>query len=178
MSKKKTIFILITLGFVFLLVFLYQPTKIDDGGVARERTSEIAIIEESEVPLAVEYTSDETKKLAFDSLGQLNAIRQSEGLKPLEWSDDLEKCASVRANEIVTKFSHSRPNNTEWYTVNENLMYAENLAKGYEDVNSCMNAWRKSPSHNANLMDSELRTVAVYITVSNGMYYWVQEFGY
>ncbi len=178
MNKFRTlIFILLSVILCFVVFFCVDKKEINKG-IAREKNSEELYIEDEKVPLAVNYVSDETKKIAYDCFVKLNNIRQSEGLKPLEWNNSLEEAASIRAEEIATVFSHDRPNKTPWYTVNDKIMYAENLAKGYNDADSCLNAWRKSATHNANLMDSELKTIGIYIFVKNDVYYWAQEFGY
>lgn len=177
--EKYPIIIPITASVIIgATIILYKPSNNILDGASREIVAESVYIEDMDSPLSIEYISDETKKLAFDCFVKVNTFRQAEGLQPLEWNDDLEKCASIRAEEISEKFSHTRPNNEPWYTVNENIMYAENLAKGYKDVDSCFDAWRKSETHNANIMDKELKSIGIYVTIKDNTYYWVQEFGY
>ena len=120
--------------------------------------------------------SQAAAKAAFDIV---NARRQEAGLAALTWQTGLEQAAAVRAVEASQSFSHTRPNGSDWWTVNSNLMYAENLAMGYTTGDSAVAAWMNSPTHKANIMDTELRTCAIAVHVNgNGQWYWAQEFGY
>ena len=76
--------------------------------------------------------ADELRAMAIDALDIVNAKRAENGLAALNWSNGLESCAMVRAQEAASKFSHTRPNGKDWYTVNSELMWGENLAKGYD----------------------------------------------
>ena len=76
--------------------------------------------------------ADELRAMAIDALDIVNAKRAENGLAALNWSNGLESCAMVRATEAASKFSHTRPNGKDWYTVNSELMWGENLAKGYD----------------------------------------------
>ena len=84
----------------------------------------------------------------------------------------------VRAQECEKKFSHQRPDGTEWYTVNSQIMYGENLAHNYYNANSVVDAWMASPTHRANIETAAYTKmgVAAYKT-SSGQWYWAQEFG-
>lgn len=120
--------------------------------------------------------SQAAAKVAFDIV---NTKRQEAGLSALTWNTGLEKAAAVRAVEASQSFSHTRPDGSEWWTVDSNLMYAENLATGYTTGDSVVTAWMNSPTHKANLMDSELRSVALAVHINgNGGWTWAQEFGY
>ena len=109
----------------------------------------------------------------------INAQRNGSGLPSLVWSDGLADAAAVRAQEITSVFSHTRPDGSNWWTVNSTLQYGENLAKLYQSSSSVVNAWMNSPTHRANIMDSSFVTVgmAIYQT-ADGSWYWAQEFGY
>jgi uncharacterized protein YkwD len=111
----------------------------------------------------------------------LNDQRQAQGLAPLSYSNSLAAAASVRAQEISVSFSHTRPDGTDWWTVNPDIMYDENLASGQSTAVEVFNSWWASPGHQANMMNSGYRTVgfALYYGGDAGStYYWVQEFGY
>lgn len=47
------------------------------------------------------------------------------GVGDLENPDDLNKCARIRANEIVTNYSHTRPNGNNFYSVMKENHYRE-----------------------------------------------------
>lgn len=108
-----------------------------------------------------------------------NQQRIAAGLPALAWNDGLAEAAFVRAQEIVSTFSHTRPNGTDWWTVNSNIMFGENLARYYSTADAAVAGWMASPTHEANIMDASFTTmgIAVYVD-SDGRYYWAQEFGY
>lgn len=123
-------------------------------------------------------TSQNMRAIAKAALDGCNAHRTNAGLPALTWSDGLESCAMVRAQEIVTTWSHVRPNGSDWYTVNSTLMYGENLAKGYVSAGEAVNAWMNSPTHRENIMFGGFRTCGIAIYEVGGMWYWAEEFGY
>ena len=110
-------------------------------------------------------------------IAKVNEIRVANGLNTLRYDASLEASAAVRANELTVRFSHTRPNGSDWYTVNPDLMYGENLADGYTTADAVVNAWMASPEHKANILKPDFTTVAVSTTVKNGKTYWAQEFG-
>ena len=110
-------------------------------------------------------------------ISKVNQIRVANGLNSLRYDASLEGAADVRANESTVRFSHTRPDGSDWYTVNPDLMYGENLADGYTTADAVVNAWMASPEHNANILKPDFTTVAVSSVVKNGKTYWAQEFG-
>ena len=104
-----------------------------------------------------------TQNMGMDILTRVNGIRAANGLKPLRYDTNLDAPALVRATEASRFFSHTRPNGTEWYTVNENLMYGENLAEGYHTADEVVNAWMASPEHKANILKPEFTTMGIGI---------------
>lgn len=110
-------------------------------------------------------------------IAKVNEIRVANGLNTLRYDASLEASAAVRANELTVRFSHTRPDGSDWYSVNPDLMYGENLADGYNTADAVVNAWMASPEHKANILKSDFTTVAVSTAVKNGKTYWAQEFG-
>ena len=110
-------------------------------------------------------------------IAKVNEIRVANGLNALRYDASLEATAAVRANELTVRFSHTRPDGSDWYTVNPDLMYGENLAVGYTTADAVVNAWMASPEHKANILKPDFTTVAVSSVVKNGKTYWAQEFG-
>lgn len=110
-------------------------------------------------------------------IAKVNDIRVANGLNALRYDASLEATADVRANELNVRFSHTRPDGSDWYTVNPDLMYGENLADGYNTADAVVNAWMASPEHKANILKPDFTTVAVSSVVKNGKTYWAQEFG-
>ncbi len=109
----------------------------------------------------------------------VNKQRESAGLPALAWNTGLYSTAKVRAKEIVSSFSHTRPDGSEWWTVNSNIMYGENLAKHYQSGDSVVTAWMNSPTHKANILDGSFKSVGIAIfQTETGAWFWAQEFGY
>ena len=104
----------------------------------------------------------------------INNERAANGLAPLSWSGSLADCAAVRASEASTCFSHTRPDGSDWYTVNPSVMYGENLATGQDNAQWVFNDWMASPEHRANILNPG------YVTYGSSRVgnTWAQEFGY
>ena len=137
-------------------------------------------IDDHAIALAGEYKSSEEIAAAVqEAFALVNAQRTAAGLSALVWNQGLADAAQVRAQEITTYFSHTRPDGSSWWTVNSTLQYGENLAKLYQSSSSVVNAWMASPTHRANIMDGSLISIgmAIYQT-GDGSWYWAQEFGY
>ena len=107
-----------------------------------------------------------------------NAHRANAGLPALVESDRLNLAADIRADEIGVYFSHIRPNGTEWWTVDPELAYGENLAYGYQTADDAMNGWMYSAQHMYNVLNPDYRTLGVGVELIGGVWYYVAEFGY
>ncbi len=192
MSKAKLTKVGICLALVLVLsvggVFYYNAAIKEFGEITQSAASReegvpgdgIVYIEPEMVSLADALAgsadSQAATKAAFDIV---NSRRQEAGLSTLSWNSGLEKASAVRAVEASQAFSHTRPDGSDWWTVNSNLMYGENLAKGYASAGDAVAAWLASPTHKANIMDAEFVSGAIAIHIgSNGQWFWAQEFGY
>ena len=118
------------------------------------------------------------RSVAIEASNLVNNVRTDAGLDPLTWDSNLETVASVRANEISEKFSHTRPNGRQWYTVNSKIQGGENLAFGFDNAEDVVDAWMTSPTHRDNILYDEFEKVAISIYEEDGTYYWSQEYGY
>lgn len=105
-----------------------------------------------------------------DKVFQLvNKARVDEGLPELTMNTDGTDSANIRARECILKYSHRRPVSDEWTA----LMPAgytyvgENLAIGYDSAESVVEAWLDSPSHRANIMNTE------YVSLGIGVFRYV-----
>ena len=121
------------------------------------------------VELSYDYAS---AKQAFDLQNQK---RSENGLKPLIWNEELYNAAKVRAKEIVTNWSHTRPNGDRGPDSLIPTLYGgigENLAKGSKTSSSVVNGWMNSSGHRANILDNYF----VYGAVARYGDYWVTIF--
>ena len=121
-----------------------------------------------------------TDPVMLELFNLVNNERQNQGLPPLTWNSALASDAAVRAQEIAVVFSHTRPDGSEWWTVDPDRMYGENLASGQSTAQEAFNSWMASPGHRANILgDYSSCGFALYYGGDAGStYYWVQEFGY
>lgn len=132
--------------------------------------------------IALADTSGASTSLRSEAMRAFNLVnsqRSANGLPALVWDNNLESASAVRAQECSMSFSHTRPNGSAWYTVNSRIMGGENLAYGYYDASSAVNAWMDSPTHRENILWPEFTKVAISVyAADDGTYYWAQEFGY
>lgn len=157
-----------------------DTAKVDDTAVSRAYSEEgdTHYIDDDAIALAGKASSSAGAAMAQSAFAALNNYRAQNGLPALVWNDQLEKDAMVRAQECESSFSHTRPNGTDWWTVDSANMYGENLAYNYADATSVTNAWIASPGHLANMVSTQysMAAIAAYQT-AGGVWYWAEEFG-
>jgi len=187
---KKTVSSLISIGVIAVSVLsCVIITRGSNNGLVEEnafRTStEIAsadVIYLDDEAIALADSSGDTTALRSEALRAYNLVnetRANEGVDPLTWDQGLESTSSVRAEECSSSFSHTRPNGSPWYTVDSQIMGGENLAFGFNDAGSAVDAWMDSPTHRDNVLYPDFTKIAISVYVSDdGTYYWAQEFGY
>jgi uncharacterized protein YkwD len=119
-----------------------------------------------------------------DVLSYVNQFRAEVGVEPLNLDEDICVAACIRAQEMADNnvFSHTRPNGSRWVTVLEQLelgeyVWAENIARGYNDAYSVSYGWYNSPGHYANMINSDLNNIGIGVAkAADGTKYWVQLF--
>lgn len=188
--KKKTRVLSLALAVLLIPVcacIIYMSgsdTGLDKEVAVRtidEITSDDVIYLDDEA-IALADTSATNTSLRAEALRAFNLVnsqRAANGLPALVWDSNLESTSAVRSQECSISFSHTRPNGRAWYTVNSAIMGGENLAYGYYDASSAVNAWMASPTHKENILWPSFRKIAITIyAADDGTYYWAQEFGY
>ncbi len=114
----------------------------------------------------------------------VNIERAKAGLQPLEMADpDLVAAAQERAEELPTKFSHTRPNGSSCFTALtehgvKSSKRAENIAAGQKTPEAVVNSWMNSSGHRANILNPRYRKIGIgYCQTDSGYgHYWVQMF--
>uniref|UniRef100_UPI003FEF63B4 CAP domain-containing protein n=1 Tax=Gemmiger qucibialis TaxID=2997294 RepID=UPI003FEF63B4 len=111
----------------------------------------------------------------------VNQERTSRGLQPLLKHDGLMVAAAARAKELSQRYSHTRPNGSECFTILLHLgidyAYAgENIAMGQKTPEIVMNDWMNSSGHRANILSENFDYIGVGYTMVDGHPYWVQLF--
>jgi hypothetical protein len=117
-----------------------------------------------------------------------NESRQENSQNPLIRSSKLDWAAELKAKDMASKeyFSHNSPEGvTPWHWFKEvgySFLYAgENLAINFTDSSDVEEAWLNSPTHRANIMNTEFREIGM--ATVQGVYknyptiYIVQMFG-
>jgi len=101
-----------------------------------------------------------------------NDLRRSLALKPLNVSTKLNQAAMKKVEDMFINqyFAHVSPQNfdlehflksasyTDYFTV------GENLAMGYDNAQEVVTAWKNSPTHYSNLVDSNFQEIGVGLT--------------
>lgn len=111
----------------------------------------------------------------------VNKERKAQGLNEMVLDDSLCNAAGIRANEIITKFSHTRPDGTSCFSVLKELGISyrttgENIASGYRTPEQVMDGWMNSEGHRANILSANFNKLGVgYVKTGSGTY-WVQLF--
>ena len=126
------------------------------------------------------------EELAAEVVRLVNVERAKEGLAPLGTYDSLTKAAQIRAPEIVTIFSHDRPDGTSCFTAMDQTgakkgayTWGENIAAGNATAAATVEQWMNSPGHRANILNAKFTHIGVGYQHSAGStygHYWVQMF--
>ena len=176
-----TVALAAAIGFYVSQSKLNETAELENTAASRDLSSEgdIHYIDDAAIALAeAAESSEDALSQARGTLELVNSRRADAGLGPLDWDERLVQAAMVRAQEAADNFSHTRPNGTDWWTVNSAIMFGENLAKGYYNADTVVQAWMDSPTHRANIESGNFNTVGVAIfQAPNGSWYWAQAFG-
>ena len=120
-------------------------------------------------------------QLAQQVIDLVNQERAGQGLSALRVNTELMEGAQIRSREIVTKFSHERPNGEHGYQLAFRAGFStvgENIAYGYSSAEAVMEAWMNSSGHRANILGAGFTEIGVgCYRGSNGLLYWAQLFG-
>lgn len=128
-----------------------------------------------------ETPGEEQLSFAEQVVELVNAERAKEGLAPLTIDKKVQAAAQVRAVEIKTSFSHTRPNGSSFATAlkEQGVTYrrsGENIAWGQRTPKEVVNAWMNSSGHRANIMNKNFTKIGVGYYQHNGVNYWSQLF--
>lgn len=120
-----------------------------------------------------------------DVLALVNEERSKAGLGALGWSSDCEGAANLRAQELMTAYSHTRPDGSSWSTAcpipSTGGVSGENLNAGNAAVSpeTTVASWMASPEHRANILNPDFKNLAVgFVFEPSAPYqtYWSQYF--
>ena len=121
---------------------------------------------------------DRTK--AEQAFMEVNSQRAAHGLHLLSWDESLYELACARAREIVTSFSHQRPDGSYVGDVIIRQYGAsgcgENIAANYRSITNLINGWMNSQGHRETLLDVRFSAGVMACYCQDGTYYWVNLF--
>ena len=114
----------------------------------------------------------------------VNQERTKAGLSAVTLDQNIASAALVRAKEIETSFSHTRPNGSKFSTAltEQGVTFkgaGENIAWGQKSPEAVMQAWMNSEGHRANILNKNFTKIGVgYYQNARGTNYWTQLFTY
>lgn len=163
-----------------------QPTKPTQPSEPTEPTTPTTPVEpatpaepsEPATPVTVSAYASEVARL-------VNVERAKYNLDPLTLDTQLCQAAQVRAKEITSSFSHTRPNGSSCFSVLSELGISyrsagENIAIGQQTPAEVVQAWMNSEGHRANILGSYSK-IGVALEEAGGAYRgyaWAQFFTY
>jgi uncharacterized protein YkwD len=130
--------------------------------------------------------AEDCAEYAVEMLAMINEARAEVGAPALKLSSELCNAANIRAKEISSSFTHTRPNGGTFYSVLDDISYSgsrasgENIAAGNSGVSATFKQWMESQGHYDNMINAKYKYVGIgyYKTSSGYKYHWVQIFSY
>ncbi|WP_304507680.1 CAP domain-containing protein [Anaerotignum sp.] len=124
-------------------------------------------------------TSSSVSAYAQQVVDLVNAERAKAGLSPLQLDLSVTKAAQVRAKEIQSSFSHTRPDGRSCFTALDEAGVSyrgagENIALGQRTPEQVMNDWMNSDGHRRNIMNPNFKYIGVGVDGNA----WTQLFTY
>lgn len=121
----------------------------------------------------------EAPSQAAEVIRLVNEERAKQGLPALKTTDALTRAAQVRADELLTLFSHTRPDGRSCFTAlgEAGVSYraaGENIAMGYPTPAAVVEGWMNSPGHRDNILSDSYTTIGVGYNSQKNC--WVQMF--
>lgn len=157
--------------FTLSIVFNYGAVKATDIS-----TQNISITGKREYSKAFEVLKmvNEEREAANKASGK---VAGEEGyLVPLKMDASLLEAAMVRAAETAVCFSHTRPDGTSCFTINDKMM-GENIALGQTSAYQVMTSWMNSQGHKDNILKNYWSSIGIGCFYQEGVYFWTQCFG-
>ena len=109
---------------------------------------------------------------------QINKVRRNYGLTALDYDKYLQAAAKKRASELATKYSHIRPNGTQ-FTSAISLKYDygsycyEIIARAYTSPQTVVNAWMNNAATKKAIVGKAYEDIgAGYFVADDGTEYW------
>lgn len=138
---------------------------------------------ETDADVVLLSARSDTQSKALEMYDMVNEYRAQYGLPALQWDYSAYPAAQIRANELLQRNSHTRPNGSSYSTVFGEVGYSpsasgENIVYYYSDPRPALNSLISSASHRDLILSSKFTHISIaYVYDPNSYwgYYWVQE---
>lgn len=115
----------------------------------------------------------------------INRQRRLHGMRGLKWDRELTLAARDRAKDMAKYqyMEHVEHNGQQWYQIVEYFEkklghLGENIAHGFDDPRTLVQAWMNSPEHRKNILDRKFRYAGMATAHAiNGDNYTAHDFG-
>lgn len=120
------------------------------------------------------------RAMAEEAFALVNQERVAAGLHELKWNESIYNLACTRAQEIVSKWSHERPNgelsDDSIHSIGGYYTTGENISKYGFTAKATVDDWMNSPGHRDNILRDMFTQGCMACYCSGGYYYWVNLF--
>lgn len=148
-------------GTTTVIIPTYTPFPCSEEQPVYEEEKETVPEEEAQVV-------KDKEQLINDIFVLINSERLNVNLHALLYNDSLQATADIRAREAAQKFSHTRPDGTECYTVfpedyntaGENLLMSDNEIATPKNM---VDTWMASQGHKDNILAQRYTDTAIGI---------------
>ena len=120
-------------------------------------------------------TAETVENYRQEVIRLVNEEREKAGLPALYADEKAMEYAQERAQELVTSYSHTRPDNKK-KPYDELGAMNENIARGQGTPAEVVEDWMNSPGHRANILNKDAFALGVGCYSTGTSFYWVQEF--
>ncbi len=175
-----------------------EPFEVEDGMTVRalavkngwKNSASVKIKVDTEKAVEADLGAIENDEESYDEatlriLEIINEERADRGLSPLKLDAKLCEAAEIRARELPELYSHTRPDESKWYTVLDEVEFsysfaAENIAYTEGSLSTCeyvMEMWMNSKIHRENILNTGGSLIGIACYKKGNFTYWVQDFG-
>ena len=120
-------------------------------------------------------TAETVEAFRQEVIRLVNVERENAGLSALSTDDKAMEYAQNRAQELLTSYSHTRPDGKK-KPYDELGAVNENIARGQYTPAEVVEDWMNSPGHRANILNEDVFATGVGCYYTGTSYYWTQEF--
>ncbi len=127
--------------------------------------------------VTVSFTVNQSYSSSFSLLELINKERAKKNRDPLVMDKKLMSAAMQRAAELIIYQNRTRPNGQDGLSIQSTLAYGENYACGYNTPAAILKAWKRSPSHKANLLRKNYQSAGIGIVTYEDQTVCVIQYG-